>query len=378
MGLGITQSALWGGFEKVVLNDIKMELINNGAKKIKDGLRKSESKGQLGEGITTDALMLNLAKEMDLAKAVVDADFIFEVVTEDLKIKQEVFKKLGENAPEHTVFASNTSTIRITELGKASNRPEQVIGMHFFLPPYRQRGIEIMKGEKTSDDTMEICMAVSQKLPCLNGKRVTAQLEEESPGFIVNRLLLSGQIYFNWILDQAEENGVSFEQIDADAGKLLLMGPCELSDYLGLDTSYNSMKSFEKILSPDFAPGKVLTKLVSEGNFGKKTGKGFYNWIKGKPRIDRSIKAGLFKTEMMMAIQLNEGCRLLEEGVVKGYKIIDDIMLNGTGMPGPFSAGKRNYEKWTKMLNKLADQIGKEYLRPCKLLESGNFIKMRK
>ncbi len=378
MGLGITQSALWGGFEKVVLNDIKMELINNGAKKIKDGLRKSESKGQLGEGITTDALILNLAKEVDLAKAVVDADFIFEVVTEDLKIKQEVFKKLGENAPEHTVFASNTSTIRITELGKASNRPEQVIGMHFFLPPYRQRGIEIMKGEKTSDDTMEICMAVGQKLPCLNGKRVIAQLEKESPGFIVNRLLLSAQIYFNWILDQAEENGVSFEQIDADAGKLLLMGPCELSDYLGLDTFYNSMKSFEKILSPDFAPGKVLTKLVSEGNFGKKTGKGFYNWIKGKPRIDRSIKAGLFKTEMMMAIQLNEGCRLLEEGIVKGYKIIDDIMLNGTGMPGPFSAGKRNYEKWTKMLNKLADQIGKEYLRPCKLLESGNFIKMRK
>ncbi len=378
MGLGITQSALWGGFEKVVLNDIKMELINNGAKKIKDGLRKSESKGQLGEGITTDALILNLAKEVDLAKAVVDADFIFEVVTEDLKIKQEVFKKLGENAPEHTVFASNTSTIRITELGKASNRPEQVIGMHFFLPPYRQRGIEIMKGEKTSDYTMEICMAVGQKLPCLNGKRVIAQLEKESPGFIVNRLLLSAQIYFNWILDQAEENGVSFEQIDADAGKLLLMGPCELSDYLGLDTFYNSMKSFEKILSPDFAPGKVLTKLVSEGNFGKKTGKGFYNWIKGKPRIDRSIKAGLFKTEMMMAIQLNEGCRLLEEGVVKGYKIIDDIMLNGTGMPGPFSAGKRNYEKWTKMLNKLADQIGKEYLRPCKLLKSGNFIKMRK
>lgn len=378
MGLGITQSALWGGFEKVVLNDIKMELINNGAKKIKDGLRKSESKGQLGEGITTEALILNLAKEVDLAKAVVDADFIFEVVTEDLKIKQEVFKKLGENAPEHTVFASNTSTIRITELGKASNRPEQVIGMHFFLPPYRQRGIEIMKGEKTSDDTMEICMAVGQKLPCLNGKRVIAQLEKESPGFIVNRLLLSAQIYFNWILDQAEENGVSFEQIDADAGKLLLMGPCELIDYLGLDTFYSSMKSFEKILSPDFAPGKVLTKLVSEGNFGKKTGKGLYNWIKGKPRIDRSIKAGLFKTEMMMAIQLNEGCRLLEEGVVKGYKIIDDIMLNGTGVPGPFSAGKRNYEKWTKMLNKLADQIGKEYLRPCKLLESGNFIKMRK
>ncbi len=378
MGLGITQSALWGGFEKVVLNDIKMELINNGAKKIKDGLKKSESKGQLGEGITTEALTLNLAKEVDLAKAVVDADFIFEVVTEDLKIKQEVFKKLGENAPEHTVFASNTSTIRITELGKASNRPEQVIGMHFFLPPYRQRGIEIMKGEKTSDDTMEICMAVGQKLPCLNGKRVIAQLEKESPGFIVNRLLLSAQIYFNWILDQAEENGVSFEQIDADAGKLLLMGPCELIDYLGLDTFYSSMKSFEKILSPDFAPGKVLTKLVSEGNFGKKTGKGLYNWIKGKPRIDRSIKAGLFKTEMMMAIQLNEGCRLLEEGVVKGYKIIDDIMLNGTGVPGPFSAGKRNYEKWTKMLNKLADQIGKEYLRPCKLLESGNFIKMRK
>lgn len=378
MGLGITQSALWGGFEKVVLNDIKKEFIDNGVKKIEEGLKKSESKGKLGEGITTDALMPNLIKEVDLVKAIADADFIFEVVTEDLKIKQKLYKKLGENSPEHTIFASNTSTIRITELGEASNHPEQVIGMHFFLPPYRQRGIEIMKGEKTSDETMEIGVAVGQKLPCLDGKRVIAQLEKESPGFIVNRLLLSAQIYFNWILDQAEENKISWEQIDADAGDLILIGPCELSDYLGLDTSYNSMKSFETILSPDFAPGEVLTKLVSEGHFGKKTGKGFYDWIEGKPKIDKSKKAGFFNPEVMMAIQLNEGCRLLEEGVVKGYKIIDDIMLSGTSMPGPFSAGKRNYEKWSHMLNKLATQIGKEYLRPCKLLKSGNFIKMRK
>jgi len=379
MGSGIAQSALMvNDFEQIVINDIKKESIDKGVKKIEDGLKIFESKGFLDKNLTPKDLMTKLIKEIDLKKAVSDADFVIEAVPEDLKIKQEIFRKLGEYSPLYTILASNTSSIRVTVLGDASNRPEKVIGMHFFFPPYRQRGIELMKGEKTSEEAIEIGVKVGQKLPCFGGKRLVVLLEKESPGFIVNRLLLSSQIYLNWIWDQAYSKSIPWEQIDADAGTLIQMGPCELLDYLGLDTSYKCMKYFEEILSPDFTPGKIIAKLVSKGHLGKKTGKGFFDWSKGKPKIDKSKKAGLFDLETFMAVQLNEGCRLLEEGVVSGYKIIDDIMLAGTGMPGPFSAGKRNYEKWSKTLEDLAEKTGKKYFKPCNLMKSGDFIKMRK
>ena len=184
----------------------------------------------------------------------------------------------------------------------------------------------------------------------------------------------------NWILDQAYEKGIPWEQIDADAGvgQLVFMGPCQLADYVGIDVGYNSMKSYEKYISPDFAPGRVLTKLVTEGNLGKKTGKGFYDWTKGKPKINLSKKAGLFNPEVALAIQLNEGCKLLEENIVSSYKIIDKIMLKGTNMPGPFSVGRNNFEKWSKILKDIAEKSGKNYLKPCRLMKSGDFVKMRR
>ena len=199
-------------------------------------------------------------------------------------------------------------------------------------------------------------------------------------GFIANRLLIPPNIYINWILDQAYEKGIPWEQIDTDAGagQLMPMGPCQLIDYLGVDATYNVLKSYEKYISTDFSPGKVLTKFMTEGNLGKKTGKGFYDWTKGRPKLNLNKEAGLFDLEILMAIQLNEGCRLLEERVVSGYKIIDDVMLKGTSMPGPFSAGKNNFEKWSKMLEDIVEKTGKNYLKPCELMKTGEFRKMRK
>jgi len=379
MGQGIAQVSLMAGYN-VTLIDLKEEIVDNGWKKIEEGLEKVKFKGKLGEGISIADLMRKCTKSIDLVSAVKDADFVFEAVVEKMEIKKKVCIVVMENSPSHCIFASNTSTFRISEIAEDSKRPEQAIGMHFFPPVVVQCCVEVMKGEKTSDEVLDIGVAIGEKLPCVKGNRLSVRIEKESPGFIANRLLIPPSIYINWILDQAYEKGIPWEQIDADAGagQLIPMGPCQLTDYLGVDVAYNGIKSYEKYISPDFTPGKVLTKLMTEGNWGKKTGKGFYDWTKGTPNINLSKKAGLFNTEIHLAIQLNEGCKLLEEGIVSGYKIIDDVMLKGTNMPGPFSVGRNNFENWSKLLEDIAEKTGKNYLKPCKLMKSGDFVKMRR
>jgi len=379
MGKGIAQVSLMAGYN-VTLIDLKEEIVNNGLKKIEEGLERVKVKGKLEEGISIADLMIDFNVSTDLVSAVKNADFVFEAVIEKIEIKKEVCNIVMENSPTHCIFASNTSTYRITEIAEESKRPEQVIGMHFFPPVATQCCVEVMKGKKTSDRVLDICVALGEKLSCIKGKRLSVRIEKESPGFIANRLLIPSLIYSNWIFDQAYEKNIPWEQIDADAGagQLIPMGPCQLNDYLGIDVSYNSLKSYEKYISPDFAPGKVLTKLITEGNFGKKTGKGFYDWTKGTPKVNLSKKAGLFNPEIHLAIQLNEGCKLLEEKIVSGYKIIDDIMLKGTNMLGPFSAGRLNFEKWSKLLEDIAEKSGKNYLKPCNLMKSGDFVKMRR
>jgi enoyl-CoA hydratase/3-hydroxyacyl-CoA dehydrogenase len=379
MGQGIAQVSLLAGYYVTII-DLNEELVDKGLKKIYEGLEKIKIKGKLGEGISVNDLTKKCKKSIDLPSAVKDADFVFEAVVEKMEIKKEVCNVVMQHSPSHCIFASNTSTFRITEIAEDSKRTEKVIGMHFFPPVAIQCCVEVMKGEKTSDEVLDICVAIGEKLPCIKGKRLSVRIEKESPGFIANRLLIPTTIYTNWILDKAYEKNIPWEQIDADAGAgyLVSMGPCQLSDYLGLDVNYNSMKSYEKYISPDFAPGKVLTKLVTEGNLGKKTGKGFYDWTKGTPNINLNKKAGLFNPEIILAIELNEGCKLLEEGIVSGYKIIDNVMITGTSMPGPFSAGIRNYNKWSKLLEDIAEKTRKNYLKPCELMKSGDFVKMKR
>ena len=379
MGYGIAQVALMAGYN-VTLVDVKENILNNGLAKIEEGLKKAQIKGKLEEGISISSIMSRCRKSIDLSSSVKETDFVFEAVVEKLDIKKQICNLVMENSPPHCIFASNTSTFKITDIAADSNRPENVIGMHFFLPVVLQCCVEVMKGEKTSNEALDIGVELGKRLPCLKGKRISVRIEKESPGFIANRLLMPPIIYLSWIFDQAFEKGIPWEQIDADAEarKLIPMGPCELNDYLGLDTTYNVLKSYEKIFSPDFAPGKAITNLVREGNFGRKTGRGFYDWTTGRPEINLNIKAGILNPEMTMAIMLNEGCKLLEEKIVSGYKIIDDVMLAGTSMPGPFGPGKRNYEKWSKMLEDFVEISDKKYLKPCDLMKSGGFIDMRK
>ena len=377
MGHNVAQIALMAGYN-VTIVDIKDEFINNGAAKIEEGLKKLEAKGTLGEGVKASDIMGRLKKTIDLASAVKDADLVIEAVIEKMDVKKDVFKTCDENAPENCILATNTSTMSITEIATATKREDKVIGMHFFNPPILMRLVEIIAGEKSSDEAMDIGVEVSKSLPCLKGKRFVPKVLKDRPGFIVNRLNAPVQIYLNWIFDQAAEKGIPWEQIDADAAGLMPMGPCELADYVGIDTMFHVGNYYTETLSPDFKPGKVITKMVEENKLGRKSPQGFFDWSAGRPKIDKSKKAGLFSVENSMAIMLNEGCRLLEEKVVTGFKVIDDSNMAGMNTPGPFSAGKNQYEKWSKILEELADKTGKDYFRPCELMKSGEFGKMRR
>ncbi|MFX1389467.1 MAG: 3-hydroxyacyl-CoA dehydrogenase family protein [Promethearchaeota archaeon] len=377
MGHEIAQVILMAGFNSVILHDLKEEILKNAAKKINYGLTRLESKGRLKEGYKASNLMEHLHLESDFKRAVSNADFVFEAIPEIMTLKQELFAKLGKFTSNSTILATNTSTMSITEIASSSNKTDKVIGTHFFTPIVVLRLIEIIKGKDTSEETVKITKAVCEKLPALRGKRFLPVLQKESPGFIVNRLTIGSNLYLNWLLDYAYVNEIPLEEIDADTKNLMELGPYARWDYLGLDVIYNVFKYFEKTVSPDFKPGKILKEKVDKGYLGRKTQKGLFNWSEGKPLIKKDKKAGLFNLELYMAIQLNEGCKLIEEGIVSGYKIIDETMLAGMDTPGPFGAGKKNYTRWSNMLEEFVKVSKLSYLKPIKLMKSGGFIKMR-
>lgn len=377
MGSGIAQVSMMAGYNTTLV-DIKQEFVDKGTKGIEGGLQKLEAKGKLNAA----EVMGNLKTSIDLAEAVKNADIVIEAVIEKMAIKKQVCKTVMENGPSHVVFASNTSTMSITEIGKDSGAPDRVSGMHFFNPVPLMRCIEVIRGADTSDETFETNKKVAESLPCLRGNRFIAPVLKDRPGFIVNRMNAPVQIYIGWVFDQAQEKGIPWESVDADAGGKMPMGPCLLADYVGLDTMIHVMNYYKETLSPDFEPPKVVKEMVNAGNMGAKAGKGFFDWSQGRDAIKEKAKkaepAGLFDLVNSMAIMLNEGCRILEEGVASGFKIIDEANMAGMNTPGPFGAGKKNYEAWSKMLDELAEKTGKEYFRPCELMRSGEFTKMRK
>ncbi len=374
MGNGIAQISLMAGYNTTLV-DIYQGIIDKAVASIEGGLNKLESKGVLNAAEN----MARMKTSLDLSSAVKDADLIIEAVVEDMDVKKKIFKTCDENAPPHAVIASNTSTMSITEMATATNRPDKCIGMHFFNPAPLMRLIEVIAGEKSSDESMEIGVKVSESLPCLRGDRYIAKVLKDRPGFIINRLNAPGSIYSSYLLDQCLEKGIPFESLDADYGSGGPMSPLVLSDYTGIDTGYHVRNYYAETLHEDFRPGKVITKMFKEGKWGRKTGQGFYDWSKGRPQPDFSKiqKAGLADLRIGLAIRLNEGCRILEEGIASGWKVIDDANMAGMNFPGPFEYGIKNWQGLVKVLEEFAEKIGSEYLKPCELFKSGKFVDMK-
>jgi enoyl-CoA hydratase/3-hydroxyacyl-CoA dehydrogenase len=335
MGHGIAEVALLAGY-RVNLYDIKDEYVDLGKKRIFASLDLLLSKGKIPAELDT-AIRENLLKTTtDLADAVGNADLVIEAIPEIMDLKKKVFAEIDQLAPAHALLASNTSTMSITEIAAATNRPEKVFGLHYFNPAVLMRLVEVIRAEKTSDETMQVGMDFAAR-----EKKVGVYVKKDRPGFIANRVNQAPAVLISEILERGE---IEPEALDAFVRMTgAAMGPCELTDYVGVDVAVNVSKYFAETLGPDYGPPAHLLKMVEEGKLGKKTGEGYFVWPNGeRPKIDFSKATRKFNFLWTVFVQINEATKLIQEGVVDTLDEVDLAMVNSSGAPfGPIALGRQ-------------------------------------
>jgi 3-hydroxybutyryl-CoA dehydrogenase len=268
MGSGIAQVAATSGFE-VVMRDVEPELVDRGFDTIEDSLDRLVVGDSLDRDAAESALD-QITGTTDL-EALADADYVVEAVVEDLGVKREVFAELDGYAEAEVCLATNTSTLSITSIASATERERRVVGLHFMNPVPVMEGVEIVVGEHTAPDTVQLAHDLAAEL----GK--TTWESDDKPGFVVNRVLIP------WINEgiRAYDEGVA-TKADIDRGLKLgtnvPMGPLELADHIGLDVCLHAAETLHEELGDRYAPAYLLKRKVEAGDLGKKTGQGFYEY----------------------------------------------------------------------------------------------------
>jgi len=325
MGHGIAEVAALAGYD-VVLRDIEEDIVQDGYDQIEWSLDKLAEKDHITQE-DADAAIERVTPVVDLEDAA-DADIVIEAIIEEMEIKKDVYADLDEYAPDHTIFASNTSSLSITDLAEVTDRPGQFCGMHFFNPPIRMDLVEVIRGAHTEEATLDVVEDLATDM----GK-TPVRVRKDEPGFIVNRVLVPLMNEACWLV---ESDVATIAEVDAtakfDIG--LPMGAFELGDQVGNDVTLHVLEYMHEVLGEAYEPCPFLQRTVDDEKLGKKTGIGFYDYEDGGAEIPPD--AGREDVEArLLAVMANEVGKLRDSDVAPVEDIDEAVMLGGGFPDGP-------------------------------------------
>ena len=364
MGHGIAQVSATAGYN-VVLRDIKQEFLDKAMEKIRWSLDKLVTKEKISkeEG---NAIFSRIRPAVDLNDAVKDAELVIEVVPEIMDLKKQVYAELDKAAKPEVIFASNTSTLPITEIANTTSRPDKFIGIHFFNPPQLMKLVEVIPGEKTSKEITEL---TQEFVKTVNKQAVVCR--KDVPGFIINRLFIPMVHEACYLQDRT---GASLEEIDS-AVKFKLgfpMGIFELADFTGMDVIHKATVEMHLRDKKVINPHKTVEKMFNEKKLGQKSGEGYYKYSDDKyERVELSEDlAQKCNPIQLVANVLNNAAWLITNGA-SDIEEIEKAAKLGLGLRKPLfeTAKEIGIQNIIDELNKLTEKFG-EFYKPDPLLES--------
>lgn len=270
MGVGIAQVAATGGYT-VILRDLQKKLVDDGIETIEANLASMVKANQLSRE-DKEQILSRIYGTTDLEQSG-QVDLVIEAAVENMAVKKQIFTQMDSICPSHTIVATNTSTLSITEIAAATQRADKILGMHFFYPVTSRPLVEIIRGLDTANDTIELAREF-----CTRIGKTSVLLKRESPGYLYNRMLVP---LINEAIHIYGEDLASREDIDqtACAGLGLPIGPLALADIIGLDNLYNAMLLYcDEFKDSKYRPHPLFTTMIRAGRLGKKSGRGFYEY----------------------------------------------------------------------------------------------------
>ena len=352
MGSGIVNLLLQGRFD-TILWDINEQAIQKGLSAVRKTFAYAIKTKKMTEKDLEDLLSQRLTRTTAL-KDLKDVDLVIEAVLEDMKIKQDIWKQLEEICPSHTVFATNTSALPITEMAGVLKDPGRMIGLHFFNPADRMQLLEVICAKKTSDQTLATSVAFARAI------RKIPIVVNDGPGFYVSRQLggLMGGAVF---LTAEGVDGALIEEAMVDFG--MPMGPATLADLTGIDINYHVNRTFEKRLGERYKVHPLTEVVYRTGCYGRKTGAGYFDYSGEKPVPNQKVVDAVRQylkennvtpkevskqevVDLMLANGINEAAYMIQEGICDRPQDMDLAMIYGTGFP-PYRGGILRYaDKW--------------------------------
>lgn len=372
MGAGIAQVISFSGLP-VVLKDVDQKMLDRGMAQIRSIYQTRVDKGKMSASEMQGKLDL-ISPSLSYSDFA-DVDIVIEAAPEKMDLKKKIFAELDGLCPEGTLFASNTSALSITEMGRATKRPHKMIGMHFFNPANVMKLVEIIRGEETDDESVQDLVAFTESL------RKIPVVVKECPGFLVNRLLMP---YLNEAVLCLQDGAATAQEIDSamvDYG--WPMGPFTLMDFLGLDVCYDVGQYLYSQYGDRMEAAILFETLVKAGRLGEKSGAGFYGYgdntdeavKKFVAEFNGGKKLSEFTPDRLMYQLINEAARAAEEGIAD-VRDIDMAMIAGTGMMvkgeriGPLAlADKLGIDVVVKGLEDFEQKFGKRFHPANKLYE---------